>query len=529
MLSAVATTLGAPRQKAVQMTAGPPKLRQLQEELFALVQELSLDEDIPAHPYLYLLNHHPAQVARFETLLAAPASLGGVGARISGSVRHFGSQVRLITRAARASLGEASSSFEGCVAALPPADVVIVSVLLSPDRLSSSEDFYFGRLVEELEQCGISALVVLRNHTARRVDARPSPVGERSARIVLPTTLPVAAEARLVARARRLRLALSKAAQASPRGSRRDLLRFGASRATAAWTVESLRMQSQFRSILARVQPRMLLTLFEGHAVERTLWRAAREVAPRAIRVGYQHATMWPHTWPVFRQLTDDGTFDPDVVVALGESSAEFVRSRMRDVRRPVVVFGSHRVANAVPHDRAARRGRTVLVVPEGYFSEMQILYGFVERAAMLFEDTHFIIRNHPSVDRVEFLRRYPGLSRSNVRVSEGRTLERDFEESSCCLYRGSSAVFAAVLAGLRPIYLHREGLANIDPLWPHADGGRSITSTEEFGAVMEMLDREPSASEVERWSETVRFCRRYIVPHSMGHTRELLRVTGLL
>ena len=52
----------------------------------------------------------------------------------------------------------------------------------------------------------------------------------------------------------------------------------------------------------------------------------------------------------------------------------------------------------------------------------------------------------------------------SNIILSN-RTIKDDINSSNLVLYRGSTAVINAVIAGLRPIYLNLTGEMTIDPL----------------------------------------------------------------
>ena len=54
----------------------------------------------------------------------------------------------------------------------------------------------------------------------------------------------------------------------------------------------------------------------------------------------------------------------------------------------------------------------------------------------------------------------------NKILVSQSHDIEDDFKRSGYLLYRGSSTVIYAILAGLKPFYVHVHGEVEIDPIY---------------------------------------------------------------
>ena len=63
--------------------------------------------------------------------------------------------------------------------------------------------------------------------------------------------------------------------------------------------------------------------------------------------------------------------------------------------------------------------------------------------------------------------------------------MEADFERCQWALYRGSSAIIQAVLAGLKPVYLHQRQEMKIDPLYELKSWKDEVESPHDFNRVM--------------------------------------------
>src|SRR3984957_20949935 len=82
----------------------------------------------------------------------------------------------------------------------------------------------------------------------------------------------------------------------------------------------NLRMHAAIANICQAVNPKTVITTYEGTVAERLIWHAARTAKVRPLCVGYQHATMFERAHAIRRPVAAPGLdCDPDGVLTLGE------------------------------------------------------------------------------------------------------------------------------------------------------------------------------------------------------------------
>jgi hypothetical protein len=111
--------------------------------------------------------------------------------------------------------------------------------------------------------------------------------------------------------------------------------------------------------------------------------------------------------------------------------------------------------------------GRVCIVLPEGILSECIFLFEFALKCAQQMSDTTFIWRLHPSMCFEKICREKPEFSKVSPNISiSSNTLSEDIVGSHWALYRGSSSIIQAVVAGVYPVYVSKPGEITIDPLY---------------------------------------------------------------
>src|SRR2546422_4830667 len=157
----------------------------------------------------------------------------------------------------------------------------------------------------------------------------------------------------------------------------------------------------------------------------------------------------------------------PDLVLCLGGATLRMMQPAHEKAGSRLIVFGSHRRSATTKVSRPRPDKRKLLVVPEGNPRESKLLFDFALRLAPLVPDHELVFRCHPLLPFEEIRRQLAEDPADFVNVTVStKPIDQDFHESSVILYRGSSAVFYAVLEGLLPIYIRGGGLFDIDPLF---------------------------------------------------------------
>jgi hypothetical protein len=466
-----------------------------------------------AVPELHFLNEHPSVLAQYASLLTE---------RSDG---RFSNVPRAVIRAARG-LTRSLVAPRAAALHLGSIDVVIVSHLLKPDQLRQGSDFYFGALQSHLRDHGVTSLLVLISHLAAArsgQDAQPFPFP----RIILPAAASPSTEVHIWRQCTSAWRALRREA-ASARNSADNRLAMLASRqALSASTVVNLRMHAAVADICQAVNPKIVITTYEGAACERLIWHAARTARRRPLCVGYQHAMVLERAHAIRRPVAAPGLdCDPDVILTLGEipHAALAASAGLQSVR--FIEYGSHRRATLPALPQPWHRPRHCLVLPDASYHECATLFDFALDCARHRPDISFALRPHPMVDTRSLLRRLPVLQKlpGNVALSVDKPLEQEFTRARYCLYRGSSAAMHAVQAGIKPYYLARPEELPFDCLFELADWRETVNSPEDLLNRMSLADQFTDSAAASRAAS---ICERYISPVRPAALNELLAMVS--
>jgi hypothetical protein len=462
-----------------------------------------------AIPVLHFLNEHPSVLSQYAPVLTQH-SAGG----FPHIPRAFVRALRGLTRSLRAPPPTAIQQ--------GPIDVLIVSHLLKPQQLLQGDDFYFGALQSRLQDAGVSSLLLLIDHLPAAPNGRhtqPFP----NARRVLPNTVSLTAEANIWRQCAQASRALRREAAGARDSADYRLAMLASRQALAASTLVNLRMHAAIADICRTLNPRTVITTYEGTVAERLIWHAGRTAKRRPLCVGYQHATMLERAHAIRRPVAAPGLdCDPDVVLTLGENTHAALAASpdLKGVR--FIPYGSHRRPTLPMLPQPQHRPRRCLVLPDASDQECIALFDFALACARRLPDISFALRPHPMVDTRSLLRRHPQLQNlpQNVRFSMDGPLEREFAQARYCLYRGSSAAMHAVRAGIKPYYLARPGELPFDCLFELGDWRETVTSPEDLLNRMRLADQSTVSAAAMR---AAGICERYVAPVRPAALNELL------
>lgn len=449
-----------------------------------------------AIPWLHVLREHPIFLTQYEDLFTSRPPLTRLFDYWRRVVVNLALWLRLAWRVVRSS----GRLWYGNLPKCESVDVVFVSHLVSLLQLADQDDFYFGKVPAELARQGKSVLLVLINHTAeiggaleRSLEKSPTP------RVVISSGLSPKEEFRIWRRAAKEANRLRHAAGIERAGLRKTILRRASVEATANNTKTSLRISRVVGEVVSRCQAKSVVTTYEGHAWERLVYAAAREVRPGIACVGYQHAALFRLQHAAKRSLGEK--YDPALILAAGPVGLNQFQGASNLHEIALGILGSNRSIKQVSRNGSA----TCLVLPEGIVEECGILFTFSLLCAKACPSVLFIWRLHPIMTFDKLVRRIPLLGNlpHNIEIS-AQTFEEDIARSSWALYRGSTAVVTAAANGVMPIYLEQSGELSIDPLFEISGRHPSVGNVEQFILALGSANRD---------SESVEYCRKFYSP----------------
>lgn len=468
-----------------------------------------------AIPALHFLNEHPSSLAQYTPLLSETPTAG------------FSVVPRAVTRAVRGITRSLVTPDPVVPHHQGPFDVVIVSHLLKPEQLQRADDFYFGALQRQLKGRGVTSLVVLVDHSDRAVRTVPAP--SDPPRFVLPGTVSSTTEASIWWQCAGTYRTLRLEAASSSNSTDRDLALLASRQAVSASAANNLRMHAAVARVCQAVNPKIVITTYEGTVAERLIWHAARTARSRPLCVGYQHALVLERAHAIRRPVAAPGLdCDPDVVLTLGEITHASLASSpdLQSVR--FIQYGSHRRATLPDLPSPQHRPRRCLVLPDADARECETLFDFALACARQLPDINFALRPHPMVDTRALLYRHRALQKlpENVSISVDKPLAQEFAQARYCLYRGSSAAMHAVLAGLKPYYLTQPGELPLDCLYGLRDWRETVTTPEDLANSVSVADQSTDSAAAAR--HAMSFCERYVSPVNPAAINDLLAMATL-
>lgn len=456
----------------------------------ALLREEPIDVGRMAIPALHFRSAHPNALAVYQPLLASePIVTQSLRERVAGW-RDRLSRVGLRT--------EADDHPRR-------ADILFVSHLLSPQQAARPEhDLYFGDLPQVMAANGYACATALIDHTDGCHRLADWQTLAEAPRVVLRQRLSRNEESDI---ARQLEQTASRLEKGT---SHRRLRRLASWQARTGATRHSVRIGRQIGDLVGRLQPRALVLTYEGHAWERLAMRAARKAGNGLTCCAVHHAVLAPMQYAMQRRYGAD--FDPDHIFTAGHIAHRWLRGCADLSELPIDVLGSPRAI--ARQDGGAKRGQgaTCLFLPEGLRGESLRLTRSAHMLAVARPDLSCVIRLHPLMTRERLEAMAPELARApdNFHWSPvGRPLNKDTACARWAVYRGSSAILAAIADGVEPVYLGDEPAElSIDPLRTRSGFGRIAPSDQDLTTMLHSGAYNKSAQLAGQ-----EYARRYYTP----------------
>ena len=252
-----------------------------------------------------------------------------------------------------------------------------------------------------------------------------------------------------------------------------------------------MRISRQIGELTFKLNPKMLITTYEGHAWERATFGEVHKKAPEIVCVGYQHAPIFKMQHAIHRGL--GRKFNPDYIWATGLNTKLALAQSSWIENRKITVIGTSRSLHyekkltSLEFETHKNLKIVCLVVPEGIMSECNTLFNFSVKCADSYPEIKFIWRLHPLVkDKMLRNKLFKRLGH-NIKISTSSLME-DLKKCNCILYRGSSVAIQGSALGLRPIYYQLEEEMTLDPLYQVRDSFENVQSPEEFKKLVDSV-----------------------------------------
>jgi hypothetical protein len=484
-----------------------------------LLTDLNLQPDIVANSWLHILNEHPSNLKRYMRVFDTEPLI----TRYKREIREILTSTRLFLHSIFNSI---AFSRKVKLPNVSKIDVLFITQFVTQNVNNSIGDFYYGNLSEELANKGISSLFIAQNQTKIPTHILHKHLNQRGGppTVLLPNTLDMRTGIRYWLRAWKLSKKICGLKMERSTLKLKKIIKYASQEALSKSTISNLQFGDLIKEACTLYRPRNIVVLWEGHAWERVALQSAR-LADKEIRcIAYQHTILFPKAHALKRPLACE--FNPDIILTIGELNRELLTRLPAYSAVSIFTYGSHRRLHEFPSKKFVTFAR-YLILPEGIESECITLFDYTISIAKEMPNAFFILRTHPIITPDNIIKRHERFRNlpKNVKFSANHDINIDIESCECVIYRGSSTVVYAVLAGLRPFYLEIPGELSIDPLHDLKVWREKVSSPKDLIHVNKKLSSLDFIESYKSWEVARQFCERYIKPAQIDVFLSILKI----
>lgn len=431
--------------------------------------------EMVAIPWLHVIREHPIVLEKYVSLFSPKSSIENIKARFFNKLVWF----RQVFRAIKSD----GLPWFGSDILPNDLDIIFISHLLNSNQYANTQDFYFGSIPDELIEKGRSVAIASLSHfRGHRSCFNENFKANRVVRVFFSDSLKLRSEIALRIRVRKESKRLKKLAGIQKNSFNKRILNEASIQVLSGGAQTNLRLSQQIQILVKATNPKVIVSIFEGHAYERILFAAAREVNENICCVSYQHTGVFRMSNAIRNSLAPK--YNPNIILTAGIDGKREIETTLALSGIPVSVLGSNRGVVNDHVEKSSSSKIQCLVLPEGFYSECLTLFDFSLSCALQIPEMEFIWRVHPSVSFENLRKKYSQFRTlpKNIIFSKS-TLEEDIERCNWALYRGTTAIYKAVSAGLKPVYLKTTEKLTIDPLYKMRDWRVKVENVNDFKA----------------------------------------------
>ena len=347
-------------------------------------------------------------------------------------------------------------------------DFLFISHLLNSNQFKSKEDLYYGKIPNHLKsknkKVAISSIVSLNKAFFHfKKENKNAKISQYYFSDSLTYKEEKNIHLRLINESKRLK----KISNEKKNVLESRAFYLSSIEANSMESHSNLRLDIQISKIVKKLNPKAIISTYEGHAFERIIFNSARSVNPKIICVSYQHTGVFRLSNAIKIKLSKN--YNPNYILTSGKFAKQDLEKKKNLSSIKIYELGSNRglINEKIITNNRSFSKHSCLVIPEIFFSECNYLFDFSLKCACDNPNIYFIWRLHPGTNFKELLKqnkKYKQIPKNIILSND--SLENDINKCDWVLYRGSTAVFKALSKGLRPFYLIKKNEIPIDPLF---------------------------------------------------------------
>ena len=206
-----------------------------------------------------------------------------------------------------------------------------------------------------------------------------------------------------------------------------------------------------------------LVCTFEGHAFEKIIFNYCKKKNIKSF--GYFFSVIREYKNSIYYKF--NLSYEPDIILTSGVVSKNDLR--LNSPHKVIKILGSNKDSITKKKFNIQKNKKkyflTILVCPEGLFSETNQLLKLINNNLLFKKNLRFIFRTHPLINIFSDFQK-DHIYR-NIIFSKEKNIQNDFNKSDIILYSGSSVCIQAVMNGLVPINFNNyKNNFSLDPLY---------------------------------------------------------------
>ena len=341
-------------------------------------------------------------------------------------------------------------------------DFLIVSHFLQYESFHREEDKYFGKIIEHLK-VNHNIFLVQNNWSKtnnKKIFKKFFSKKCHQNRLLIGKVLDIKSEIKIYFKLLKYFFLTIKKAYLINKNYKNQML-YHAVDIFNPSSVRTLRITHSIDILINQINPKYLITSFEGHAWEKLIYEAAKRNNNKIICVGYLHGGLFPDQLGV--KKTKLHQFNPDIILTCGKSSYNQLIEYYANSNTKIFNIGSNRILNRSNYKKNEYfKKYSFLVLPDGSKDEFSKIILFLKSCIDYPTNLSFYVKLHPNMNINQIKNNFNFLNTPNIIFSTD-LIENLSKECVFVLYRGSTAVVEAISFGLLPIFLNDLGNNNLD------------------------------------------------------------------
>lgn len=227
-----------------------------------------------------------------------------------------------------------------------------------------------------------------------------------------------------------------------------------------------------------------IIITYEGHSFEKLIISYCNKKNINTI--GYFFSVIRDFDNSIFYSMGSNT--NPRSLWVTGQNIKKYFIKKLKTVKtkKNIEVIGYSRQIRK--NKKISKNSKVILFCPEGLYSETLNMFRFASTLKKNFPYLRIIFRTHPEIKSF-FIRKLSDMD-SNIKISKNK-LDKDLENASILVYRGSSLCINAIYASILPVYLNLKDKINLDPLFQVSKSKFRVNNPKEFIEIFKFLSNK--------------------------------------